>query len=242
MKDKSLLLLCTMCARGGSKGVPGKNIRPLAGVPLIAHSIDQARRTGLFLAIAVSSDSDSILAEARRYGADLVIKRPDVLATDTSGKLPAIVHALTETETRLGVNADYLFDLDATSPLRDPDDIVACVDLLRETGCSSVITGTPSHRSPYFNLVERDSQGFIKLSKPLPDLVLRRQDSPECFDMNGSVYGWRRDVLREDPKVIYPDTRLHVMPRNRSWDVDEETDFAIIELMMELKTQAASKT
>lgn len=225
--------ICTICARGGSKGVPGKNIRMLMGKPLIGHSIAQAKATGLFAAIAVSSDSDEILDTARECGADLLIKRPDELASDTAGKLPAILHALAEAEARLGVEADYLIDLDATSPLRLPEDIQACADLLITTGTNCVITGTPAHRSPYFNLVERTPDGAVQLSKQLPTPVLRRQDSPECYDMNASIYGWRRDALRDDPKVFYPDTQLYAMPRNRSVDIDEEMDFAIVTMIMQ---------
>ncbi|MXN48876.1 flagellar modification protein B [Shinella kummerowiae] len=225
--------ICTICARGGSKGVPGKNIRMLMGKPLIGHSIAQAKATGLFAAIAISSDSEEILGVAHEYGADLLIKRPDELASDTAGKLPAILHALAEAEARLGVEADYLIDLDATSPLRLPEDIQACANLLIETGTSCVITGTPAHRSPYFNLVERTLDGTVQLSKQLSKPVLRRQDSPECYDMNASIYGWRRDALSKDPKVFYPDTQLYVMPRNRSADIDEEMDFAIVKMIMQ---------
>lgn len=232
------VILCTICARGGSKGVPGKNIRPLMGKPLIAHTIDQARASGLFHSIAVSSDSDAILAAAGEHGADLLIKRPAELATDESGKLPAILHALDQMEERLSVVADYHFDLDATSPLRLPADISACADILLESGCSNIITGTESHRSPYFNMVELTPEGFAHLSKPLPDMVLRRQDSPKCYDMNGSIYGWRRSLLRDEPKLFYPDTRLYEMPRERSWDIDVEMDFAIVKLMMEARSKS----
>lgn len=231
------VFLCTICARGGSKGVPGKNIRPLMGKPLIAHTIGHAQASGIFAAVAVSSDSDEILNAAAAHGADLVIKRPDELATDTSGKLPAILHALETLETRLGLAADFHFDLDATSPLRQPEDIVACAAILTETGCSAVITGTPAHRSPYFNLVERTADGSVALSKTLPGGVLRRQDSPDCFDMNASIYGWRRELLRTDPRVFYPDTRIHVMPRERSWDIDEEFDFEIVSQLMAKRNQ-----
>lgn len=223
---------CTICARGGSKGVPGKNIRPLLGKPLIAHTIDHARAAGVFTAIAVSSDSDEILSAAAAHGADLVIKRPAELASDTAGKLPAILHALDAMETRLSVTADYHFDLDATSPLRLPEDIRACVDILVGTGCSAVITGAPARRSPYFNLVERAPDGSVSLSKTIPGGVRRRQDGPDCFDMNASIYGWRREKLRSDPRVFYPDTRIHVMPQERSWDIDDEFDFRIVELLM----------
>lgn len=232
-------IICTICARGGSKGVPGKNVRLLMGIPLIAHTILQAKATGLFVAVAVSSDSEEILAAAKAHGADILIRRPDEMATDQAGKLPAILHALDEAEKQLGIITDYHVDLDATSPLRLPADVIACVDMLRETGCTSLITGAPAHRSPYFNLVERYANGTVGLSKPPTGEVLRRQDSPECFDMNGSIYVWLRSALRDDPKLFYPDTRIYVMPRDRSVDVDEELDFKIIEMILEQRHAAA---
>lgn len=229
--------LCTICARGGSKGVPGKNIRTLIDRPLIAYTIEQAKDAGIFAAVAVSSDSDAILDTARSYGADIIIKRPSELASDTAGKIPAIVHALEAAETELGLKVDYHFDLDATSPLRIPQDILACADILLETSAHNVITGTPAHRSPYFNLVEQSKDGKIFLSKTPEADVLRRQDSPDCFDMNGSIYGWKREVLREEPKLFYADTQLYVMPRNRSVDIDEELDFALVTLLMQQRLQ-----
>ncbi|VFR53640.1 Legionaminic acid cytidylyltransferase [plant metagenome] len=208
-------------------------------MPLIAHSIAQARDSGLFTAIAVSSDSDAILQTAAEHGVDLLIKRPDELASDHAGKIPAILHALTTAEDALGIQADYLIDLDATSPLRLPSDIHGCVDLLVDTGATSVITGAPAHRSPYFNLVERRTDGTVAVSKSAANgHVLRRQDSPECFDMNASIYGWRLDVFRKDPKVFYPDTRLYEMPRDRSYDIDEELDFHIVDLIMKQRQTA----
>ena len=230
--------LCTICARGGSKGVPGKNIRLLDGLPLIAHSIKQARETGLFPLIAVSSDSDDILAAAQAHGADIVIKRPAHLATDESGKVPAIVHAVQTVETLQDRYFDIVVDLDATSPLRLPSDVVESVELQAEYHCSNVITGALAHRSPYFNLVECDEKGVARLSKPLPKGVLRRQDSPACYDMNGSVYVWKRDKLLSDPRVFYEDTRLFAMPRERSLDIDEEIDFVIVEMLMQRRKHA----
>ncbi len=224
--------LCTICARGGSKGVKSKNVRPIAGKPLIAHTIGQARASGLFDAIAVSSDSDGILAAAEAAGADLLIRRPDVLATDTAAKVPAIRHAQDEAERHFGAAFDTFVDLDATSPLRLPADITGAVDLLETTGASSVITGAPARRSPYFNLVEEDAAGHVRLSKSLPEAVVRRQDAPRCFDMNASIYVWRRDAFITDPKVFYPDTRLFEMPEERSFDIDTELDFLIVDLLL----------
>lgn len=225
--------LCTICARGGSKGVPGKNIRPLLGVPLIAHSIAQAKESELFATVAVSSDSDEILQVAKTHGADLLIKRPAELATDESGKVPAIVHAVREAEKQLGKTFSVCVDLDATSPLRLPHDISGAVKLLEDTGCDSVITGTHAHRSPYFNLVECDAQGIARLSKSLLKPIVRRQDSPKCYDMNASIYVWQRVALLRDPRVFYENTRLYEMPRERSFDIDDDLDFAIVELILQ---------
>ena len=224
--------LCTICARGGSKGVPRKNIRRLDGLPLIAHSIQQAQDSKLFDVIAVSSDDYEILVMAKTYGADITIKRPPEMATDTAGKMPAIAHAVKEAEAESGKRFDITVDLDATSPLRLPEDIIGAVGLLQKTGCKSVITGAAAHRSPYFNLVECDNGGIARLSKPLPDSIVRRQDSPPCFDMNASIYVWRRDVLLAEPRVFYDDTRLYEMPRERSLDIDDELDFAIVEMIL----------
>jgi len=131
---RTMKRLCTICARGGSKGVKGKNIRPLLGKPLIAHSIEQARKSGLFAAIAVSSDSDIILQIAKEWGVDFLIKRPDELATDHAAKLPVIRHCVAEVERQSGYCFDTIVDLDATSPLRSVEDICSAVALLEEGG------------------------------------------------------------------------------------------------------------
>ena len=136
--------LCTICARGGSKGVPGKNLRKLLGKPLIAHSIEQALRTGLFTTVAVSSDSEDILETALVFGAHVLVKRPDFLAADTSPKVPAIKHCVEETERILKTTFEILVDLDATSPLRLKNDIAGVVELLERNNVSNVITGAPS--------------------------------------------------------------------------------------------------
>ena len=156
---------CTICARGGSKGVVGKNARELLGKPLLTWTIEQARQTGLFEAIAFSSDSDLLLQAALKAGADIAVKRPDVMATDTAPKLPAIRHCLEQAIVHTGNTPDIFVDLDVTSPLRLPSDITGAVELLQKTGARNVITGAPARRSPYFNLVEASADGTVGLSK-----------------------------------------------------------------------------
>lgn len=224
--------ICTICARGGSKGVSGKNLRKLRGRPLLSYSIDRAVGTGLFDAIAVSSDSDAILEVARECGVQLLVARPAYLATDESPKLPVIRHCVGEVERRTGETPDVIVDLDATSPLRSVDDIRGAVALLEGSQAGNVITAMPSRKSPYFNLVELRADGTVGLSKPPSVPIVRRQDAPPCFDMNASIYVWRRSVLFESDAIINPHTRLYVMPEERSVDIDSELDFAFVEFML----------
>lgn len=222
--------LCTICARGGSKGVAGKNIRLLGGKPLIAHSIEQARSSGLFERIAVSSDDPAILDAARHAGADDAVVRPAELATDTAPKVPVIRHVQDWVEARHG-KFDTFVDLDATAPLRTTGDIAGAIALLESAHVASVVTGTPSHRSPYFNLLEQQPDGSVRTAKTLDPPVTRRQDAPRTFDMNASIYVWRAAAFRADPRVFYPDTRLYEMPAERSHDIDSPIDFRIVELL-----------
>jgi N-acylneuraminate cytidylyltransferase/CMP-N,N'-diacetyllegionaminic acid synthase len=230
--DKQVNRLCTICARGGSKGVKGKNIRDLHGKPLIAYSIQQAKVTGLFAAVAVDSDSDQILEVAKAWGADYLIKRPAELATDQAAKLPAIRHCASEVEQITRLTYDIIVDLDATSPLRIPEDIAGAVRLLEERGVSNVITGTPARRSPYFNLVEEDERGVVGLAKKLAVPIVRRQDAPKCFDMNASVYAWKRECFFGSSTIFNADTLLYEMPEERSIDIDSELDFRFVEVIM----------
>lgn len=229
--------ICTICARGGSQGVADKNLRPLLDRPLIAHSIVQAKECGLFDSVAVSSDSQAILDAAAAWGADHLVVRPHEMATSEAAKPPAIKHCLTEAERYFGRTFDVLVDLDATSPLRSLDDIRGAVALLEARNVASVITGATARRSPYFNLVERDENGVVSLSKtPAGGAVLRRQDAPECFDMNASIYVWRRDAFIARPLVFHDDTLLFEMPEERSVDIDSTLDFEIVEMLMTKKS------
>ncbi len=224
--------LCTICARGGSKGVPNKNIRPLFGKPLIAHTIEQAKASRLFALVAVSSDSPAILAAAKTAGADLMIDRPAEMAHDTAAKLPAIQHAVRMSERLTGRSYAILADLDATAPLRLTADIAGAVALVESGAADNVISVAPARHSPYFNLLETDGDGFARLSKPVDPPIVRRQDAPPCFDINASIYVWRRDAFLAKPYLYGARTRLFVMPAERSVDIDSELDFRFVEFLM----------
>ena len=172
-----------------------------------------------------------ILAQDK-VDADHLIERPTEMATDQAGKVPAIAHALQAAEAAFGQKADILVDLGAISPLRDLSDITGAIDLLRSSGAPNVITGMTSRHSPYFNMVEHAADGALHISKKLPSMVLRRQHSPACFDMNGSVYVWLRDRFMDDPQVFYPYMQLFEMPEERSVDIDSPLDFKFVEMLL----------
>ncbi len=225
-------ILCTICARGGSKGVKNKNIRLLAGKPLIAHTIDQALATKMFDHVVVSTDSDEISKIAIESGAEVFFKRSADLSSDASGKLEVIKDAFVRSEAYYKKNFDVLIDLDATSPLRDVEDIVNAYDLLQKGEHSNVITAMPSRRSPYFNLVEIDQNGRVSLSKSLKKSVVRRQDAPKTYDMNASIYIWRRDAILNEDSLFLEKTGLYVMPEERSIDIDSPLDFEYVFFLM----------
>lgn len=224
--------LCTILARGGSKGVPGKNIRPLGGKPLLLHSIEQARASGLFDVVAVSSDDADILALAKEGRVDECVMRLPEHATDTAAKLPAIRHCVEEVEKRRDCSFDLVVDLQPTSPLREAQDISAAVLLVEVLGAENVITGSIAKSSPYFSLVEERTNGTVGLSKPTDPPIVRRQDAPKCFDMNGSIYVWQRAALLEKDGLFLPTTRLYEMPEERSVDIDTELDFEFAEFLL----------
>ncbi len=225
--------ICSINVRAGSKGVPGKNLRPVLGIPLFGHSVRQAVATGLFEEVVVSSDSEEILRLAPEFGATGVVVRPPELATDTAGKVPAIAHSVLETERRTGKQFAVCVDLDATSPLRFLSDIHEAVRMFESSDAESLITGSEARRNPYFNLVEEQPDGTVAVSKKPAFDVLRRQDAPRSFDMNGSIYVWRRESLVEQQVVFFPSTILYEMPAERSIDVDSELDFRMVTWLME---------
>ncbi len=225
-------VLCTICARGGSKGIKNKNIKPLDNKPLIAHTIEQARMSELFEHIVVSTDSDDIVSIAKEYGAEVFFKRDAKMASDIAGKLDVIKDAFIRSEKYYGKKLDYLVDLDVTSPLRDVSDILNSFNQFIKNNNCNLITAMPSRRSPYFNLVEQDKDGKVFLSKSLEGQVLRRQDSPSCYDMNASIYIWKREIILTETSLFLENTGLYVMPEERSIDIDTEIDFEFVEFLL----------
>ena len=232
-------VMATICARGGSKGVPRKNVRPFCGKPLIDYTIEQALSCGVFDFVAVSSDDEDILSCAAKHDGVEIVRRPDALAADDTPKLPVIRHAVEDVEHRHGVSVDVVVDLAVTAPLRDASDIRGAVNLLTGTpDTDAVLSGHATSVSPFFNIVETNDQGLIHISKDVGDAALCRQTIPVCHALNGAVYVWTRQSLFSDGNsALKPRTRLYEMPTERSFDIDTPLDFEIAEFVMS-KTRA----
>jgi CMP-N-acetylneuraminic acid synthetase len=352
--------LCTICMRGGSKGVPNKNLRNLLGKPLMAYTIEKAIESELFEHVVVSTDSEIIAETAKSFGAEAWFLRPPELATDERPKLPVIRHAVLESEKHYGQQFDILTDLDVTSPLREVEDIKGAYQQFVGEDSDVLITASLARKNPYFNMVEindgsvnlvkhtnlskvlispktsiREALGSLgksgekclmvvdldrKLLGTLSDGDLRRailkgaaieqtinniynrnpiylnqhsyknkqakkiflenkfgliptiddegilldfltweevftkdenvtdhprnlrmnspsrrQDAPEVYDMNASIYIWKRQALLESSTLFTEKTYLYVMPEERSIDIDTELDWDFVEFIM-LKT------
>ncbi len=230
MDDKKRKILITIAARGGSKGVKNKNIRPLCGLPLIAHTIKQAKKWGRADKIVCSTDSENIAIVAKEYGAEVPFVRPSDLANDTAGKVAVIRHALLE----MKEDYDIIVDLDVTAPIRKISDIDGAVNLFLEKKAKTVFSVTSARRSPYFNMVEQAQSGFVHLVKKLKTPLVRRQDSPRVYDMNASIYVYDRDYLLD------PTTKAAISDKSLIWEMDElsafdidcEADFKFVEFLV----------
>jgi len=225
--------LAVICARGGSKGIKNKNLRALGGKPLIAHTVAQALQSAMFDWIAVSSDSVDILNAGKAAGADFTIERPAELANDTAPKIPAIRHCAASVEDETGAKIDTIVDLDATAPLRSVSDIKGAIAQLEASDADNLVSGMTARRSPYFNLVEETADGRVQLAKIPATPIARRQDAPRCFDLNASIFVWkRRTLFSKNDYALGDNTILFEMPEERSIDIDTELDFAFVEFMM----------
>jgi N-acylneuraminate cytidylyltransferase/CMP-N,N'-diacetyllegionaminic acid synthase len=227
-------ILCTICARGGSKGVPNKNLREVGGKPLIGHAVSDALSWERETDVAVSTDDETIASVAEDFGAAVPFMRPSELASDEAAKLPAIQHAVEYIETECGITYDYVVDIDATTPLRQPSDIEDCFEaVVTDEEATNAYTVCEADKNPYFNMVELDEAGYASLSKSLNDGVVRRQDAPVVYEMNAAVYVYERDFLMKADSTHGNYTKISVMPSERSVDIDTEIDLQFVEFMFE---------
>lgn len=218
-------------ARKGSKGAPGKNTRPICGKPLIDWSLDQLFASPRVDVVVVSTDDAALLAHAVGKGALDIGLRPARLATDTAGKWGVWQHALAETEARAGTATAFL-DLDCTSPLRDPADIENALDLFEKDRPDMVMSCCEARKNPYFNLVEPDQTGSLRVSKPLPGGVVARQQAPTVYEHAASTYVVAPDYLKRAGSIFEGRVIPYLMPPERCIDIDNEFDFKIVEFLL----------
>lgn len=229
--------IALVCARGGSKGLPGKNIRILAGQPLIVWAIKQARSVERIERVIVSTDSEEIAAVARKAGAEIPFMRPADLAQDHSSEWLVWRHALSHLKETDGSYPDALMSVPATAPLRAIDDLDRCLDEYQKGGADVVVTVTDAHRSPYFNMVKVQSDGTVGLVIPPASAVTRRQDVPVVYDMTTVAYVVRPEFVMSRNGIFEGKVRHVHVPVDRALDIDTPVDFQIAECLMQSPTR-----
>ena len=223
-----------ICARGGSKGLPGKNIKALDGVPLIGRSIQVAKQIDRIDRIIVSTDSEEIAEVAREYGAEVPFIRPKELAQDNSSEWMVWQHALDFLEKNNPNTIDGLVILPTTAPLRSVIDVENCLDEYEKGGVDIVITVTDAHRNPYFNMVTNNKNGYSSLVVSGNNLV-RRQDAPIVYDMTTVAYVAEPRFVQNNLGLFDGRVRSVKIPVERAIDIDTELDFKIAEGILTIK-------
>jgi N-acylneuraminate cytidylyltransferase len=227
MKD-----LVLIPARGGSKGIPGKNIKPLNGIPLIYYTLDAASEIASPKNICVSTDSDEIIRVVREYGMDVPFKRPEDLATDTAGSYEVILHAINFYEQR-GMLYDRIVLLQPTSPFRTGAHIREAIALYH-SALDMVVSVKIAHANPYFTLFEENIEGFLSRSKS--GSFARRQDCPVVYEYNGAIYVMNVQSLKKEPLGNFLKIRKYVMNEEVSLDIDTKFDWIVAEAILSRKS------
>jgi N-acylneuraminate cytidylyltransferase len=217
-------------ARGGSKGLPGKNIKKLGGRPLLAWSLDCARAAGVFDRLIVSTDSPEIAAVARQYGAETPFMRPAELAGDSAAEWLAWRHALDNLPP-----FDIFVSLPATAPLRRPETVRRCLALYRQGGADLVLTVSPARRHPSFNMVFMDDEAQAGLILPPDQAVTRRQDARPAYDVSTVCYVTGPDFIRNHFGPFSGRTKAVVVEAEEAVDIDTPLDFAFAEFIRRQK-------
>ncbi|MDV6376980.1 acylneuraminate cytidylyltransferase family protein [Sporosarcina sp. GW1-11] len=218
INDKKVLAIIP--ARGGSKGVHRKNIRHLAGKPLIAWTIEAAKESKYIDRLILTSEDQEIIDIAKNYECEVPFIRPKELALDKTPGIDPVLHALENIP-----DYDYVVLLQPTSPLRITDDIDACINMLMETQSPACVSVTEAESSPYW-MYSVDEGGLMHPLIKQDQFSVRRQDLPRVFSLNGAVYVADINWLQKNKTFLTKETSAYIMPRDRSYDIDNEEDFS----------------
>lgn len=228
-------VLAVVPARGGSKGVPGKNIRPLAGLPLIGHSIRLAKLCPAVAKCIVSTDSEAIAVVARECGVEVPFLRPAELALDDTPMWPVLQHALAATESIEHCRYGSVLLLSPASPARLPEDVAKAIQLLeQDEHAVGVVAASKPSFNPRWTCIDIAEDGYMRHCFPDGKVYVRRQDVPAIYRINGALYLWRRDhlAISETPRYFEMPHAMLEIPESRAIDIDSPHDFRLAELML----------
>ncbi len=229
-------ILALIPARGGSKGVPRKNIREMAGIPLIAWTINEAKKSKYADKLVVSTDDQEIIRIANQYGAETPFLRPTELATDSAKGIDVVIHAM-EWHQAHGEKFDFLLLLQPTSPLRTVDDIDQAIEFLFKNKAMSVVSVCETDHHPWHcnslpeSLCMKDFYSVNLKNK-------NRQEFPKFYRMNGALYFAECEYIKKNRHFIGDETYAFIMPKRSSLDIDDEIDFRLAELLLEEKRKS----
>lgn len=225
--------VCFIGARGGSKGVPKKNIRLLNGKPLISYTIEAALNSKIFSHVIVSTENEEIAKIAKKYGAEVPFMRPKRLATDKAGMYEVILHGINSLKS-LGYEFDFLVNRDCTVPFIRNKDILKTINLLKRKKADAVYGVYKQHHNPYFNMMESNSKGFLEYSKKIGNNVKSRQSAPIVFQLNG-LFTINVKRLLEYGKWHMPKILPYEIPTETGFMIDTEFEFQIAEMIAKKK-------
>ena len=225
-------IVALICARGGSKGIPNKNIKLLAGKPLIERSINQIKKLKDINKVIVSTDSKEIANISIKAGAEVPFMRPKKLAEDDTSEWLVWRHALESINKIDGGYPDILIIVPVTAPLRTVDDLKSCLVEYQKGNADIVITATESHRNPYFNMIKINEEGMANLVISSEKNITRRQDTPNIYDMTTVAYVTSPKFVLENNGIFSGKVRHVYIPIERALDIDTPFDFKIAELLL----------
>lgn len=220
-------ILAVIPARGGSKGIPRKNIKPLAGKPLIAWTIEAALHAQGIDRVIVSTEDEEIALVAKQFGAEVPFMRPHTLAQDDTPGIAPVLHAIKQLP-----DYDWVLLLQPTSPLRSVEDIEGIIQFCRDEAAPSAVSVTQVSKHPFW-MYQRDDQNRLHSLIPNQPEITRRQDLPAAYTLNGALYLARTDWLIQNQGFIGSETLGYVMPEERSVDLDTPQDWRWVEFLIE---------
>lgn len=220
-------ILAIIPARGGSKGVPRKNIRELAGKPLIAWTIEEAKKSKYITRLILSSEDDEIIEVAKKYGCEVPFVRPKELAKDDTPGIDPVLHAIEQCP-----GYDYVMLLQPTSPLRTVKDIDECIEFVINNKIETCVSVTESEKSPYW-MYKVDSKGKMEPLINQNKIIVRRQELPTVYMLNGAIYMAKIDRLLQEKSFLNSYTKAFIMCKENSFDIDTEMDLLICEYLLD---------